>query len=70
MVWCLGIHVFRREEQYVGNRVVELEVLGKRTRGRPKRMWLDKIKNDLLERALSREDRVQWRHIIRKIDPA
>ena len=33
-----------------------MEVPGKRTRGRPKRRWLDNIKNDLLERGLSVEE--------------
>ena len=34
--------------------------------------WLDNIKNDLSERELSGEeaqDRVQWRRLIRNIDP-
>ena len=45
---------------------------GKRRRGRPKQRWLDNIKNDLSERELSGEeaqDRVQWRRLIRNIDP-
>ena len=46
----MGIHAFRREEEYVDKRVMVMEVPGKRTRGRPKRRWLDKIKNDLSER--------------------
>ena len=49
-----------------------MEVPGKIMRGRPKRRWLDNIKNDLSERELSGEeaqDRVQWRHLIRNIDP-
>ena len=33
-----------------------MEVPGKRTRGRPKRRWLDNIKNDLSERELSVEE--------------
>ena len=52
----MGIHEFRREEEYVGKRVMVMEVPGKRTRGRPKRRWLDNIKNDLSERELSVEE--------------
>ena len=52
----MGIHAFRREEEYVGMRVMVMEVPGKRTRGIPKWRWLDKIKNDLSERELSVEE--------------
>ena len=46
-----------------------MEVLGIRKRGRPKRRWLDNIKNDLSERELAgEEDRVKWRRLIRHID--
>ena len=65
-------HVLRREDDYVGKRVMAMEVAGKRRRGRPKRRWLDSIRNDLSERELSREDaqdRVKWRRLIRDIDP-
>ena len=41
-------HVLRREYEYVGKRVMGMEVPGKRRRGRPKRRWLDNIKNDLV----------------------
>ena len=44
---------------------------GKR-RGRPKRRWLDNIRNDLSEIELSGEeaqDPVKWRRLIRNIDP-
>ena len=42
-------HVLRREDEYVGKRVMETE---KRRRGRPKRRWLDTIGNDLSEKEL------------------
>ena len=49
-----------------------MEVPGKRRRGRPKRRWLDSIRNDLSERELSGEeaqDRVKSRRLIRNINP-
>ena len=49
-------HVSRREDEYVGKRVLGMEVPGKRRRGRPKRRWMDNIRNDLSERGLSEED--------------
>ncbi len=52
----MDLNAFRREEAYVGKRVMVTEVPGKRTRGRPKRRWLDNIKNDLSERELSGEE--------------
>ena len=64
--------VLRREDEYVGNRVMAMEVPGKRRRGRPTWRWLDSIGNDLSERELSREDaqdRAKWRCLIRHIDP-
>ena len=68
-------YVLRREEKdipVVGKRVMVMALPDKRRRGRPKRRWLDNIKNDLSERELSGEeaqDRVQWRRLIRNIDP-
>ena len=53
-------HVLRREDEYVGKRAMGMEVPGKRRRGRPKREWLDSIRNDLSERELSEEDAQDW----------
>ena len=65
-------HAVRRVDEYVGKRVVGMKVPGKRRRGRPKRRWLDSIRNDLSERELSGEDaqdRAKWRRLIRHINP-
>ena len=37
--WC-G-HVMRRDQEYVGRKMMEMELPGKRRRGRPKRRFLD-----------------------------
>ena len=49
-----------------------MEVPGKRRGGRPKRRWLDSIRNDLSERELSREDAqdgAKWSISVRHIEP-
>ena len=46
-------HVIRREEHYVGSRMMVMKVQGIRKRGRPKRRWLDKVKDDIKEKGLS-----------------
>ncbi len=48
--------VMRREEHYVGRRTMEMKVQGRRKRGRPKRRWLDKIKDDIKEKGLSADE--------------
>ena len=61
------------EKRNMWARVAVIEVLGKRRRGRPKRRWLDNIRNDLSERELSEEEAQDWvqrRRLIRIIDPA
>ena len=45
--WC-G-HVMRRDQEYVGRKMMEMELPGKRKRGRPKRRFLDVVKNDMGE---------------------
>ena len=34
-------HVMRRDQEYVGRKIMEMELPGKRKRGRPKRIFLD-----------------------------
>ena len=39
-------HVMRRDQEYVGRRVMEMELPEKRKKGRPKRKFLDVAKED------------------------
>ena len=40
-------HVKRKEEDYVAKRMMEMEVPGIRKRGRPKRRWMDLMREDM-----------------------
>ena len=40
-------HVMRRDHKYVGRKMMEMELLEKRKRGRPKRRFVDVIKEDM-----------------------
>ena len=60
-------HIKRRED-YVGKRMMEKTVPGIRKKGRPKRRWMDLVREDM-ERVGAREgdkvDRVKWRLLSR-----
>ena len=61
-------HVMRRDQEYVGRMMMEIELLGKRKRGRPKRQFLDVVKEDMGEvgaKEMDVEDRKMWRMMIR-----
>ena len=54
----------KKEEDYVGKRMMEMAVPGRRKGGRPRRRWMDLVREDM-ERVGAREgdevDRVKWR---------
>ena len=61
-------HVIRRDQEYVGRKMMEMELPGKRRRGRPKRRFLDVVKKDMGKvgaKATDVEDRKMWRMMIR-----
>ena len=61
-------HVMRRDQEYIGRRVIEMELPGKRKRGRPKRRFLDVVKEDMEKVGvweMDIENRTLWRKIIR-----
>ena len=51
-------HVMRRDQEYVGRKMMEMELPGKKKRGRPKRRFLDVVKEDM-------EKLVQRRRILK-----
>ena len=64
-------HLIRSKATCVGRQVMELEV-GKRKRGRPKRRWIDCVKEDVEMAGVKEEDarkRSTWRIAIHTGDP-
>ena len=61
-------NVMRRDQEYVGRKMMEMELPGKRRRGRPKRRFLDVVKEDM-EKVGVKETDVEsstvWRKMIR-----
>ncbi|KAK3535526.1 hypothetical protein QTP70_016797 [Hemibagrus guttatus] len=65
-------HVQRRESEYIGRRMLDMELQGRRQRGRPKRRYMDGINEDMKLVGASvedAEDRDRWREMIRCGDP-
>ena len=61
-------HVMRRDQEYVGIKMMEMELPGKRRRGRPKRIFVDVVKEDMGEvgaKEMNVEDKKVWRMMIR-----
>ena len=42
-------HVMRKDEDYVGKRMLSMDAAGKRRKGRPNRRWVDNVNVDLRE---------------------
>ena len=56
----------------MGRRAMVMKVKGRRKRRRPKRIWLDKVKDDIKEEGLSADDvydRATWRRMSSYIHP-
>ena len=63
--------VLRKDDGYIGRRMLKMELPGKRKRGRPKRRFMDVVKEDMAEVEVKEEDadRSNWRLKIRCGDP-
>ena len=60
-------HVMKREQDYVGRKMMEMELLGKRKQGRAKRRFLDIVKEDMKEvnaKETDGENSTVWRKMI------
>ena len=65
-------HVMRKDQEYVGKRLTEMELPGKRKRGRPKKRFMDVVKEDTREVGAREKDiknKTLWRNIIRCGNP-
>ena len=65
-------HVLRRDEEAVERRMKDMEVQGRRRRGRPKTRWKDCIAADIREKQLDLgmvHNRNDWRQLIKNSDP-
>ena len=61
-------HIIRRDQEYIGRKMMEMELLEKRGKGRPKKSFLDVVKEDMGEvgaKEMDIEDRKVWRMMIR-----
>ena len=61
-------HVMRSDQEYAGRKMMEMELPGKRRRGRPKRRFVDVVNKDMGEvgaKETDIEDRKMWRMMIR-----
>ena len=61
-------HVKTRKEDYVGRWMMEMAVPGRRKRGRPRRRWIDLVREDM-ERVGAEIDQMKWRILSRCGDP-
>ena len=65
-------HLRRKDDGYIGRRMLRMELPWKRKRGRPKRRFMDVVKEDMAEAEVTEEDTVDrnnWRRKIRCGDP-
>ena len=57
-------HLPRKDDGYIGRRMLRMELPGKRKRVRPKRRYMDVVKEDMAEVEVTEEDTVDrnnWR---------
>ena len=61
------LHVQRRDHEHIGRRMMRLELPARRSRGRPKKRFMNVVKEDVKLVGVTEkdaEDRVRWRQMI------
>ena len=62
-LWWFG-HVRRKDDGYMGRRMLRMELPGKRKRGRPRRRFMGAVREDMAVVEVTEEDahdRTKWR---------
>ncbi|CAB3222369.1 unnamed protein product [Arctia plantaginis] len=65
-------HVMRRDEENVAKKVLGMRVEGYKRRGRPKKRWMDCVREDMASKGVNSEmthDRVKWKNHTYCADP-
>ena len=58
------LHVRRKDDGYIGRRMLRMDLPGKRKRRRPKRMFMDAVREDMAVEEVTEKDtevRNKWR---------
>ena len=63
-------HVHRKEQESNLRQVMDMEIPGRRPRGRPKGRWRDLVNRDMRVVPEDADDRNFWRRRIRTADPS
>ncbi|XP_068208349.1 uncharacterized protein [Palaemon carinicauda] len=64
-------HLMRRDEDHIGRHTMEMEVQGRRRRGRPRKRWRDCVRVDLQEKGIDdaeAQNRKRWKWLISNSD--
>ena len=64
-------HIKRRKPEYMTRTVLDMEIPGKRPRGRPRIRWMDNIRRDMrlhgLDESMTEDSKV-WSTMVAKVD--
>lgn len=57
---CDGLDVKGKDEDYVETKASDMELPGRRRRGRPNRRFMDPVKEDMVVMGAAKEDAEDW----------